>query len=147
MTSFCKWNPKYRVCYTEEQNTFAEIIVSTDADIETIVTVLEEKYNVVVVVGEDNGRPVIIVYGDDKMVEAVRQIPATGCDGKGCEGVIGVDTFDAAAAVEESTVEEGIKKSTFTAGVAVGGVAILGLIAAIAAQLIQNSRTPKPIAI
>ena len=136
---FCLWNSKYRVCYAEQQQTFTEITVTNNADMEKVVEVLEQGGNVVVVVEDEEGRKVVMVYGDVDVEEAKRELNGMYTD---------INTVDAAYKEPENIEsEEGMSKGVFVGVMATGGIAILGLVAAIVATLVNIKGNKGPISL
>ena len=131
---FCMWNDKYKVCYSEREQTFTQIVVSDEANMTHVVEAMEKEYGKVVVIVDEKNRTVVIVEGDVELEEAQRHI-----------GDFVLETEDVVAGAVEggelSSDEEGIKKGVFVAGTVCGGIAILALLAAIV-TMSMNMKKP-----
>ena len=146
---FCLWNGKYRVCYAEQQSTFTEVVVTEGTDAEDVAAALEEEHPgvVAVVVADESGRQVVMVYGDEEALEAIRRIPSEcgaegSADGVLCSGIEATNAVDAAAVAAAPAAGGKVSKGAFVAGVVAGGCVILALVAAIVAQLVKRPSVP-----
>ena len=80
MSGFCKWNDKYAVCYTEEQSSFTEIVIEDNVNPTSVIEALEQSYEgIVAVVVEEDGKNVIMVYGNENISQAIRRSSETIC--------------------------------------------------------------------
>ena len=139
-SGFCQWNSKYRVCYREEASSFVRVEVKTEDEIGRVVEILRDQFagSVVVVVTDESGRQVIVVQGEDDVLEAIRRIPRQCEDGEEEEsGESGLCEISGVVDVDVEIEEGGMSKGGFIAGTTVGGVAIVGLVGGIVAQVIQ----------